>query len=70
MVNVRRLFSSVYMFHKEPFVSTLQVLIETLKQLGARVRWATCNIYSTQVSGEVLINETFQAPESWKKTKK
>ena len=24
------------------------VLIETLKALGARVRWASCNIYSTQ----------------------
>ena len=26
------------------------VLIETLLALGARVRWAACNIYSTQVS--------------------
>ena len=24
------------------------VLIETLKELGAEVRWASCNIYSTQ----------------------
>ena len=24
------------------------VLIETLKALGADVRWASCNIYSTQ----------------------
>src|SRR5208283_5648699 len=24
------------------------VLIETLKALGAQVRWASCNIYSTQ----------------------
>src|SRR5665213_1065888 len=24
------------------------VLIETLKELGADVRWASCNIYSTQ----------------------
>ena len=24
------------------------VLIETLKQLGAEVRWASCNIFSTQ----------------------
>ncbi len=28
----------------------LQVLIETLICLGAEVRWAACNIYSTQVS--------------------
>lgn len=26
------------------------VLIETLVELGASVRWAACNIYSTQVS--------------------
>ena len=26
-----------------------QVLIETLTQLGAQVRWSACNIYSTQV---------------------
>jgi adenosylhomocysteinase len=25
------------------------VLIETLKALGAEVRWCSCNIYSTQV---------------------
>jgi adenosylhomocysteinase len=25
------------------------VLIETLKHLGAEVRWASCNIFSTQV---------------------
>ena len=25
------------------------VLIETLSLLGAKVRWAACNIYSTQV---------------------
>jgi adenosylhomocysteinase len=24
------------------------VLIETLKELGAEVRWASCNIFSTQ----------------------
>lgn len=24
------------------------VLIETLKKLGARVRWCSCNIFSTQ----------------------
>lgn len=28
------------------------VLIETLAELGASVRWAACNIYSTQVSRE------------------
>lgn len=26
------------------------VLIETLAELGASVRWAACNIYSTQVA--------------------
>ena len=27
-----------------------QVLIETLAELGAQVRWSACNIYSTQVN--------------------
>jgi len=26
------------------------VLIETLQALGARVRWASCNIYSTRTT--------------------
>jgi hypothetical protein len=30
-------------------IHALQVLIETLAELGAQVRWAACNIYSTQV---------------------
>ena len=29
------------------------VLIETLKALGAEVRWASCNIFSTQYSSRV-----------------
>lgn len=28
------------------------VLIETLVELGASVRWAACNIYSTQVNSQ------------------
>ena len=33
------------------------VMIETLVALGAHVRWAACNIFSTQVSEkQVLIN--------------
>jgi hypothetical protein len=31
-------------------VLAFQVLIETLAELGAQVRWAACNIYSTQVN--------------------
>ena len=27
----------------------MQVLIDTLTELGAQVRWSACNIYSTQV---------------------
>ena len=30
------------------------VLIETLKALGAKIRWASCNIYSTQDARGVL----------------
>jgi adenosylhomocysteinase len=33
------------------------VLIETLQQLGARVRWASCNIYSTQDHAAAAIAE-------------
>src|SRR5437667_3778751 len=34
------------------------VLIETLKALGARVRWASCNIYSTQDHAAAAIAAT------------
>jgi len=34
------------------------VLIETLKELGAEVRWASCNIYSTQDHAAAAIAET------------
>ena len=30
------------------FAGLLQVLMETLSQLGAQCRWAACNIFSTQ----------------------
>lgn len=31
------------------YINLFQVLIETLTELGAQVRWSACNIYSTQV---------------------
>ena len=34
------------------------VLIETLKDLGANVRWASCNIYSTQDHAAAAIAES------------
>jgi adenosylhomocysteinase len=34
------------------------VLIETLEQLGAKVRWASCNIYSTQDHAAAAIAKT------------
>src|SRR3989475_9584966 len=34
------------------------VLIETLKALGAEVRWASCNIFSTQDHAAAAIAET------------
>ena len=34
------------------------VLIETLKALGAEVRWASCNIYSTQDHAAAAIAAT------------
>jgi adenosylhomocysteinase len=34
------------------------VLIETLVELGAEVRWASCNIFSTQDHAAAAIAET------------
>lgn len=34
------------------------ILIETLVELGASVRWAACNIYSTQVRDPIRFSET------------
>jgi len=31
------------------------VLIETLVELGAQVRWASCNIFSTQVDAVAFV---------------
>ena len=31
------------------------VLLETLAALGGRIRWAACNIYSTQVSAAAAV---------------
>lgn len=42
------LYSKFSMCLKTTF--PFQVLIETLTELGAKVRWANNNIYSTQVS--------------------
>ncbi|VAX29815.1 Adenosylhomocysteinase [hydrothermal vent metagenome] len=42
------------------------VLIETLKELGADVRWASCNIYSTQDHAAAAIAETGVPVFAWK----
>ncbi len=42
------------------------VLIETLAALGAEVRWASCNIYSTQDSAAAAIAKTGIAVFAWK----
>ena len=42
------------------------VLIETLKELGADVRWASCNIYSTQDHAAAAIAETGTPVFAWK----
>lgn len=41
-------YNHVSMMHANDRLA-FQVLIETLAELGAQVRWAACNIYSTQV---------------------
>jgi len=42
------------------------VLIETLKELGANVRWASCNIYSTQDHAAAAIAKTGTSVFAWK----
>ena len=42
------------------------VLIETLVELGAEVRWASCNIYSTQDHAAAAIAETGVPVFAWK----
>lgn len=42
------------------------VLIETLKALGAEVRWASCNIFSTQDHAAAAIAETGTPVFAWK----
>ena len=42
------------------------VLIETLKSLGADVRWASCNIFSTQYHAAAAIAQTGTPVFAWK----
>ena len=42
------------------------VLIETLVELGAEVRWASCNIFSTQDHAAACIAETGVPVFAWK----
>ncbi len=42
------------------------VLIETLVELGAEVRWASCNIYSTQDHAAAAVAEKGVAVYAWK----
>ena len=42
------------------------VLIETLTELGAEVRWSSCNIYSTQDSAAAAIAKTGTPVFAWK----
>ncbi len=42
------------------------VLIETLKELGADVRWASCNIFSTQDHAAAAIAKAGTSVFAWK----
>src|SRR3990167_482381 len=42
------------------------VLIETLKELGAEIRWSSCNIFSTQDHAAVAIAATGVPVFAWK----
>ena len=42
------------------------ILLESLKELGADVRWASCNIFSTQDHAAAAIAETGVPVFAWK----
>src|SRR5512136_2484714 len=42
------------------------VLIETLRELGAQVRWASCNIFSTQDHAAAAIAKAGVSVFAWK----
>lgn len=42
------------------------VLIETLKEIGAEVRWASCNIFSTQDHAAAAVARDSSACFAWK----
>ena len=44
------------------------VLIETLVDLGADVRWASCNIFSTQDHAAAVIADSGIPVYAWKET--
>lgn len=45
---------SITLLTQIEYINLFQVLIETLTELGAQVRWSACNIYSTQVNETTL----------------
>ena len=56
MLSQRMIFNDHFFTvkNKTCLLILFQVLIETLAELGAQVRWAACNIYSTQVCMSML----------------
>ena len=58
---VRFAFCDIFGFQKN-----IAVLIETLVELGADVRWCSCNIFSTQDHAAAAIAETGVPVFAWK----
>ncbi len=72
LVSVRKKFGPVKPLRGVRITGSLHmtiqtaVLIETLKELGADVRWASCNIFSTQDHAAAAIAQTGTPVFAWK----
>ncbi len=72
LMSIRREYSKVKPLKGARITGSLHmtiqtaVLIETLKELGAEVRWASCNIFSTQDHAAVAIAATGIPVFAWK----
>jgi len=72
LVELRNIYKNKYPLKGKRIMGSLHmtiqtaVLIETLKELGADVRWASCNIFSTQDHAAAAIAETGTPVFAWK----
>lgn len=72
LMSIRKKFASTKPLNNVRIMGSLHmtiqtaVLIETLKELGADVRWASCNIFSTQDHAAAAIAKTGTPVFAWK----